>query len=121
MVSGLIIVFRMTPFSYARSGFAYSFTRSLSDRLEDLGGRCSAAEQARNRKPRPRHLSSSAAALARRPVCQRALSCQTVASVPIAEIVRRSVNSCANCSMCTQALCSRDLALHGLEDGGGRP
>ena len=25
-----------------------------------------------------------------------------------------------NCSICTQALCSRDLALHGLEDGGGR-
>src|SRR5260370_3612470 len=36
MVSGLIIVFRMTPFSYARSGFAYSFTRNLSDRLRGI-------------------------------------------------------------------------------------
>jgi hypothetical protein len=36
MVSGLITVFRMTPFSYARSGFAYSFTRNLSDRLRGI-------------------------------------------------------------------------------------
>src|SRR5216684_4172618 len=77
-------------------------------------------EQAQNRKPRPRPLSSNALALVCRVARQRALPCQRLAPVPIVEIVRRSVSSCANYSPCTRALCLRDPGRHALEDGDGR-